>query len=112
MTCIPVYRKAKIVTTIGPASQDEAVLRKLIEAGADVARLNFSHGTHEEHAEKIVLIRRLSAELNKPVSILQDLQGPKLRVGNLPEGGITLEVGQNVALTNVNSVEALKSNDS
>jgi pyruvate kinase len=81
----------------------------MIEAGADVARLNFSHGTHAEHAEKIELIRKLSAELNKPMSILQDLQGPKLRVGKLPQGGIPLEVGQNVALTNVDSVEDLKS---
>ena len=108
MTCVPTYRKAKIVTTIGPASQDEPVLRRLFEAGADVARLNFSHGTHAEHAEKIERIRRLSAELNKPISILQDLQGPKLRVGKLPEGGIQLEVGQNVALTNIDSVEDLK----
>src|SRR5512145_1807669 len=105
MTCIPTYRKAKIVTTIGPASQSESVLRRMIEAGADVARLNFSHGTHAEHAEKIGLIRKLSAELNKPVSILQDLQGPKLRVGKLPQDGIQLEVGQNVALTNVDSLE-------
>ncbi|HEY4693173.1 MAG TPA: pyruvate kinase [Bellilinea sp.] len=109
MTCVPTYRKAKIVTTIGPASQDEPVLRRLFEAGADVARLNFSHGTHAEHAEKIERIRRLSAELNKPISILQDLQGPKLRVGKLPEGGIPLEVGQNVALTNIDSLEELKS---
>ena len=108
MTCVPTYRKAKIVTTIGPASQDEPVLRRLFEAGADVARLNFSHGTHAEHAEKIERIRRLSAELNKPISILQDLQGPKLRVGKLPEGGIPLEVGQNVALTNIDSLEDLK----
>lgn len=92
-------RKAKIVATIGPASQDEAVLRRLIEAGVDVARLNFSHGTHEEHAEKIDLIRRLSVELNKPVTILQDLQGPKLRVGKLPDEGIPLEPGQSVVLT-------------
>lgn len=109
MTCIPIYRKAKIVTTIGPASQDESVLRRMIEAGADVARLNFSHGTHAEHAEKIKLIRNLSAELNKPVSILQDLQGPKLRVGKLPQDGISLESGQNVALTNLDSVANLKS---
>ncbi len=92
-------RKAKIVATIGPASQDEAVLTRLIEAGVDVARLNFSHGTHEEHAGKIKLIRRLSAELNRPVSILQDLQGPKLRVGKLPDEGIPLEPGQTVVLT-------------
>ena len=92
-------RKAKIIATIGPASQDEVVLRHLIEAGVDVARLNFSHGTHAQHAKTIQLLRRLSNELNKPVSILQDLQGPKLRVGKLPGDGIPLAEGQQVILT-------------
>ena len=101
MTPKPANRKAKIVATIGPSSQEEPVLRRLIEAGVDVARLNFSHGTHAEHQEKIERIRRLSDELNKPISILQDLQGPKLRVGKLPPGGIELVAGQNVALSNV-----------
>ena len=101
MTPQPVNRKAKIIATIGPSSQEELVLRRLFEAGVDVARLNFSHGTHAEHQEKIERIRRLSEELNKPISILQDLQGPKLRVGKLPPGGIELVAGQNVALTNV-----------
>ena len=77
-------RRAKIVATIGPASQDEEVLRRLIQAGLNVARLNFSHGTHEEHAERIAIIRRISDELNISVGILQDLQGPKIRVGELP----------------------------
>ena len=77
-------RKAKIVATIGPASQDEAVLERLILAGVNVARLNFSHGTHEEHAEHIAIIRRISEKLNTSVGILQDLQGPKIRVGELP----------------------------
>ncbi|MGA7192630.1 MAG: pyruvate kinase [Anaerolineales bacterium] len=77
-------RKAKIVATIGPASQDEVVLERLILAGVNVARMNFSHGTHEEHAERIAIIRRISEKLNKPVGILQDLQGPKIRVGELP----------------------------
>ena len=77
-------RKAKIVATIGPASQDEAVLERLIHAGINVARMNFSHGTHEEHAERIATIRRISEKLNTPVGILQDLQGPKIRVGQLP----------------------------
>ncbi|MEN4012807.1 MAG: pyruvate kinase [Bellilinea sp.] len=95
------FRKAKIVSTIGPASQDEKTLRKLIEAGIDVARLNFSHGSHPEHAKKIQLIRSLSDELNKPISILQDLQGPKLRVGKLPAEGIGLIADQVVILTQV-----------
>ncbi|HAL17185.1 MAG TPA: pyruvate kinase [Anaerolineaceae bacterium] len=105
MSSTPMHRKAKIVATIGPSSQEEPVLRRLIEAGIDVARLNFSHGTHAEHQEKIERIRRLAAELNKPISILQDLQGPKLRVGKLPAGGIELVAGQKVALTNVEIVE-------
>jgi pyruvate kinase len=70
MSSTPVNRKAKIVATIGPSSQEKPVLRQLIDAGIDVARLNFSHGTHAEHQEKIESIRRLSAEFNKPVSIL------------------------------------------
>ncbi len=76
-------RKAKIVATIGPASQDEAVLERLVSAGVNVARMNFSHGTHEEHAERIAIIRQISERLNTPVGILQDLQGPKIRVGEL-----------------------------
>ena len=81
----------KIVATIGPASQEPAVLSKLIQAGMDVARLNFSHGTHEEHAALIQRLRMLSDEYNKPVTILQDLQGPKLRVGSLPDGAVQIE---------------------
>ena len=78
-------RKAKIVATIGPASQNEEILEKLILAGMNVARMNFSHGTHEQHAERIALIRKVSDKLNTPIGILQDLQGPKIRVGDLPE---------------------------
>jgi len=77
-------RRVKIVATIGPASQDEAILESLILAGVNVARMNFSHGTHEEHAEGIEIIRRVSGKLNISVGILQDLQGPKIRVGELP----------------------------
>ena len=78
-------RNAKIVATIGPASQDEAVLERLIGAGMNVARLNFSHGTHEEHAERIAAIRRVSERMGLAVGILQDLQGPKIRVGFLAQ---------------------------
>lgn len=77
-------RRTKIVATIGPASRDEATLRALLQAGVDVVRLNFSHGTHAEHAETIRLVRQLSHRLGKPVAVLQDLQGPKIRLGNLP----------------------------
>lgn len=90
-------RKAKIVATIGPASQGEAILEKLIRAGMDVARMNFSHGTHEQHAECIALIRKVSERLGVAVGILQDLQGPKIRVGELAEP-IQLYEGETVIL--------------
>ncbi len=77
------YNRTKVVCTIGPASNSEEMLRKMILAGMDVARLNFSHGTHAEHAQVIQLIRKLSEEMATPVTILQDLQGPKIRVGKL-----------------------------
>ncbi len=90
-------RKAKIVATIGPASQSEEVLEKLITAGMDVARMNFSHGTHEQHAERIGRIRKTGEKLGRPIGILQDLQGPKIRVGELLEP-IQLTEGEMVTL--------------
>jgi len=90
-------RKAKIVATIGPASQDEEVLEKLIRAGMNVARMNFSHGTHEQHAERIAILRKVSERLGTSIGILQDLQGPKIRVGDLPEP-IQLSEGEMVVL--------------
>jgi pyruvate kinase len=91
-------RKAKIIATIGPSSSDKATLKRLFLAGMDVARLNFSHGTHEEHRQVILSLRQLSDETKKPVSILQDLQGPKLRVGQLPPEGISLNQNDRVRL--------------
>lgn len=91
-------RRAKIVATLGPSSDTKKILSTLFEAGIDVARLNFSHGTHESHANLINLIRELSKEYNKPVTILQDLQGPKLRVGTLPDEGVPLKAGEIVKL--------------
>jgi pyruvate kinase len=78
-------RKAKIVATVGPACQTEDLLEKLVQAGMNVARMNFSHGTHEQHAERIALIRKISEKLGVSIGILQDLQGPKIRVGELPQ---------------------------
>ncbi len=95
-------RFAKIVATIGPASQTEETLREMILAGLDVARLNFSHGNQEEHAQRIASLRKLSKELGKPVSILQDLQGPKLRIGLLANGPLELKANQIVALSSYN----------
>jgi pyruvate kinase len=90
-------RKAKIVATIGPASQSEAILEKLVLAGMNVARMNFSHGTHEEHAERIHRIRGVSEKLGVCVGVLQDLQGPKIRVGELSEP-VHLSEGEEVIL--------------
>ena len=75
------HRRAKIVATIGPASRDPENLKKAIYAGMNVARLNFSHGTHAEHFAVIKSLRKISVDLKTPVTILQDLQGPKVRVG-------------------------------
>src|SRR6266498_5256424 len=90
-------RKAKIIATIGPVSQSEEVLEKLIRAGMNVARMNFSHGTHEQHAERIARIRKVAEKLGVCVGILQDLQGPKIRVGELAEP-IQLSEGDIVTL--------------
>ena len=90
-------RRAKIVATIGPSSMSHDMLEKLILAGMNVARLNFSHGTHAEHAARITCIRELSEKLGKPVGILQDLQGPKIRVGNL-DPALDLVEGETVTL--------------
>ena len=92
-------RRAKIVATIGPATKDEHNIVKAIQAGMNVARLNFSHGTHEEHYSVIQHIRRKSIELRAPVTILQDLQGPKVRVGLFEKGSITLAENEIVTVT-------------
>ncbi|MCB0077960.1 MAG: pyruvate kinase [Anaerolineales bacterium] len=88
----------KIVATVGPASRDPEMLVKLIDAGIDVVRLNFSHGDHATHAETVERIRQAAAKVGVPVAILADLQGPKLRVGNMGEG-VPLENGQIVTFT-------------
>lgn len=92
-------RRAKIVATLGPASKDENTLRQLLLAGMDVARLNFSHGTHENHAAVYNLLRSLAHELGRPITILQDLQGPKIRTGEIEGGGVDLQAGQSLTLT-------------
>jgi pyruvate kinase len=102
LTTTTLYNRfARIVATLGPSSSSEADIRRLILAGLDVARLNFSHGTHAEHAQRISLLRQLSNELGKPITILQDLQGPKMRIGTIPEGTINLTAGQMVTLASV-----------
>lgn len=92
-------RRTKIVCTIGPASAKLSVLEGLLRAGMDVARLNFSHGTHEQHAEVIADLRRLGAKRDRPIAILQDLSGPKVRLGEIASGPIPLKRGQRIVLT-------------
>jgi pyruvate kinase len=92
-------RRARIVATIGPASQDESILQGLVEAGMDVARLNFSHGTHQDHALAYHRLRAVSERLSQPITILQDLQGPKIRVGEIQNGQVELHAGQRLTLT-------------
>ncbi|MEC9398065.1 MAG: pyruvate kinase, partial [Myxococcota bacterium] len=92
-------RRAKIVCTLGPASANPETLEQMIRAGMNVARLNFSHGTHEYHRGVFDLVRELSRELKSPVSILQDLQGPKIRVGRFENGSIELIEGNEFVIT-------------
>src|SRR5215471_16199150 len=93
-------RRAKIVCTIGPASNSENMIRELMLRGMDVARLNFSHGTHEQHALVIDRLRRVATELNRSVCIMQDLQGPKIRTGKLKSHtAVLLKKGQTVTIT-------------
>ena len=87
-------RQTKIVSTLGPATSTPEMIRKLFEAGADVFRLNFSHGTHEDHAQRLKYIRELEKEFGRPTCILADLQGPKLRVGKFANGHEMLAAGQ------------------
>jgi pyruvate kinase len=84
-------RRAKIVATLGPASSDPARIRQLFEAGVDVFRLNFSHGSHEDHAARFNAIRDIEREVGRPIAVLQDLQGPKIRIGTLARGKEMLE---------------------
>ena len=93
-------RKTKIVCTIGPASESSQIIEAMIRAGMNVARLNFSHGTQEEHLRKIKTIRQIADRLKEPVAILQDLSGPKIRVGRVKEGGVELRRGEDFSLTN------------
>ncbi len=94
------FRHTKIVATIGPASCSPRIIESLLRAGMDVARLNFSHGSHADHARSIALLREISIRLEKPIAILGDLQGPKIRTGRMAGGkSVTLKAGQRFILT-------------
>ncbi|QCX34478.1 pyruvate kinase [Caloramator sp. E03] len=92
-------RRTKIICTIGPASESENMIRKLIENGMNAARLNFSHGSYEEHGKRIELIKKLRKELNKPIAIILDNKGPELRTGNFKVDSVELVEGQKYILT-------------
>src|SRR5713226_8882901 len=92
-------KRTKIVCTIGPASSDEKTIREMIRAGMDVARINFSHGEYDTHAQNIATIRRVAAEEEAVVAILGDLQGPKIRLGKIANEPVTLEKGDKLTLT-------------
>ncbi len=101
MTSRPVLRRrrrTKIIATLGPASSTPEVLAKLHQTGADVFRLNFSHGSHEDHAARIGMIRELEKRFGRPIGILADVQGPKLRVGRFQAGRVALQTGQGFVL--------------
>ncbi|MCB1530852.1 MAG: pyruvate kinase [Rhodospirillales bacterium] len=87
------YRQTKIVATLGPSSSEEPMIRKLLETGVDVFRLNFSHGTHDDHRARLQTIRALQKEYDRPIGILADLQGPKFRIGQFKNGAIDLHEG-------------------
>ena len=97
-------RKAKIICTMGPASREEPTLSRLVDAGMDVARLNLSHGTHDDHLKAIGTVRRAAESAGRPVALLLDLQGPKIRVGKIEGGKTRLEAGAEVTITADQSV--------
>ena len=95
--------RTKIVCTVGPASSTVAILSRMMAAGMNVARLNFSHGTHEDHAGFLRSIRAAEKRSGKIIGVLQDLQGPKIRVGEMPKGGVELHEGQTISFTGAKS---------
>jgi pyruvate kinase len=92
------HRKAKIIATLGPASSSPEIVRSLFDAGADVFRLNFSHGTHEDHKKRYDIIRSFERDVGRPIGVLVDLQGPKLRVGTFTTGHVILTTGAKFGL--------------
>jgi pyruvate kinase len=92
-------RSTKIVATLGPASQDDSIFTGMVRAGLNVVRLNFSHGTYADHARSVEMVRRVSENLARPICLLQDLQGPKIRVGEFTSDTVKLEAGQRFILT-------------
>ncbi len=98
----PLTHRTKIVATIGPASSSPDILKQMVQEGMSVARLNFSHGSYDDHAKMIQLLRSVSKELDTPITLLQDLQGPKIRVGRLPNDEVKLVEGEILDLVPMN----------
>ncbi|MGW7786406.1 pyruvate kinase, partial [Streptomyces tricolor] len=98
-------RRAKIVCTLGPATDSYDQIKALVEAGMDVARFNLSHGTHAEHEERYQRVRKAADETGRSVGILADLQGPKIRLGRFTEGPVLLERGDTFTITVEDGVE-------
>ena len=94
-----IEKKTKIVATLGPATSQKETLKQMFLAGVNVCRINFSHGDHKQHLELINLIRELNSELEMHVAILGDLQGPKLRIGNIENGTVELNKGDEITFT-------------
>jgi len=92
------FRSTKIVATLGPASSDPQMLERMVRAGVDVVRLNFSHGTSDDHLARAALVKEIATKVGRTVAIMCDLQGPKIRVGKFKEGRVTLEKGQRFVL--------------
>ena len=92
-------RKTKIICTIGPASENEAILTAMCKEGMDVARLNFSHGSHEEHKRKIDLIKQVREKLDMPIAIMLDTKGPEYRIGTFVNEKVTVQAGDTFICT-------------
>ena len=91
-------RATKIVATLGPASSDPALLEAMIRAGVNVVRLNFSHGKAQDHIDRATLVREIALKVGKPIALMADLQGPKIRVGKFAEGKVMLVTGERFVL--------------
>lgn len=98
MSLLKYYRKTKIIATLGPTSSTREIISNLFKSGVDVFRLNFSHGTHDDHRKLISIIREIEKEVNRPIGVFADLQGPKLRLGTFKNGEISIKKGMRIIL--------------
>ena len=92
-------KKTKIICTMGPSTDDAALLAEMMRSGMDLARFNFSHGCHEDHARRVELVRKAAAEVEKPIALIADTKGPEMRLGIFKEGRVILKEGDSFTLT-------------